>query len=33
MDAYIDQRPQAMTYLKGNFIETLGQGVLQWDRK
>jgi hypothetical protein len=33
LDAYIEQRPQAIAYLEGGYIQQLGQGALEWLRK
>ncbi len=33
LDAYLEQRPQAKTYLESDFIQQLGQGSLEWMRK
>jgi len=33
LDAYIDRKPQAMTYLQNGFIGEIGNGVLEWLKK
>ena len=33
LDAYVEQRPQALTYLQNSYIAELGDGILEWLRK